>query len=357
MNICILGQYPPQLGGVSSYTKHLKDTLESQGHNVYVLTYKQNCSRSSNIIEVNTINIPVLRGISFILFAYKQLLDIIDKYDIELIHSNYLLPPGFISAIIKRKRNVKIVTTAHGSDINILSKNKLTRPFIKYTLKHVDEVYFVSNELKKIALKLNVKSLNEKSIITPNTVDINKFHSINENEKKLNKKYKKPIVMFIGNLVKQKGLTYLLEAKMKSKTDYTLLIYGDGPEKNNLENMIIKNDIQDVYLLGKTNTPEKIIPESDIMVLPSISEGASIIALESMSCKKAFISTDTGNIKDVITNYENGIIVEPKNSEQLSQTIDELVNDEKLRFKLGENARKLIEKKYSKMNIPYLNKQ
>ncbi len=353
MNICILGQYPPNVGGIATYTKQLKDNLEKNGHNVYVLTYKHDCPREDNVFEAKSINIPLIRGVSFIISSYFMLNKIIDEYDIDVIHSNYLIPPGFVASLI-HKKDVKIITTVHGSDINILPKNKLIRPIIKYTLKHSDEVYFVSEKLKEKALALKIENLEEKSKITPNTVDTNKFKPIDETQRTLKNKYNNPIVIFIGNLVKQKGLTYLLEAKKIAKTEYTLLIYGEGPERKVLEGYITKNGLENTYLMGKTTHPEKIIPQSDVMVLPSVSEGASIVALESMSCQKALVTTDSGNIKTVIKNNENGIIVPIRDSESLSKAIDELIINKDKREEIAKNARKEIIKKYSKMQIPYI---
>ncbi|MDO5825996.1 MAG: glycosyltransferase family 4 protein [Methanosphaera sp.] len=354
MNICIVGQYPPQLGGISTYTANVKKELERLGHNVYILTYPGNIQRDDNVFEADTINIPGIRGLSFILSSYRILLNIVDKYDIEVIHANYILPPALVAVLVKRKRDLRIVTSVHGSDMNILADNFLLKPFIRYTLKNSDEVYFVSRQLYEKSLLLDIDDIKEKSTITPNTVDVNKFDENKSCHNPLREKYGKPLVVFIGNLVKQKGLEYLLEAKSLAETDYTLLIYGDGTEYDNLKKIIEDKKINDVYLLGKTYAPEKIIPQADVMVLPSVSEGASIIALEAMACKRAFISTDTGNIRDVITDYENGIIVAPKDAKGLSREIDRLINDEKLREKLGKNARETIKAKYSKIRIPYI---
>ncbi|OED30881.1 glycosyltransferase family 4 protein [Methanosphaera sp. WGK6] len=353
MNICIIGQYPPQVGGIATYTKQLSDKLEEEGHNVYILTYPQNIKRKKNIFEAKTINIPIIRGISFILSSYSLLNQIIEKYDIDIVHANYIIPPGLIASLM-HKKDVKIVVTTHGSDINILPSNKIIKPLIKYTLKHSDNIYFVSEKLEEKALALNIPQLKEKSKLTPNTVNIHKFKPIKENEKKLNKQYHNPLVIFIGNLVKQKGLIYLLEAKKIAKTKYDLLIYGEGPEKKLLEKYIQENKLENTYLMGKTTTPEKIIPESDVMVLPSISEGASIVALESMSCGKPLVITNSGNISSIITNNETGIIVPIKNPSKLSEEIDKLIKNKEKRENIGKNARKLIIEKYSQMKIPYL---
>lgn len=352
MNICIIGQYPPKLGGVATYMKNLEDELQAMGHNVYVLTYKQDYDFKDNVFCANTINIPVLRGVSFIISAYFKLREIIQKYDIDVIHANYLIPPGIIASLI-HDEDIKIVMTAHGSDINILPENKIIRPIIKHTLKRADEVYFVSKKLQQKALDLDVEGLDVKSTITPNTVNCDKFKPSDDPGNLLSNKYQMPVVVFIGNLVWQKGLKYLLEAKKLSKTKYTLLIYGDGELRDELEGYIKDNEIKDTYLMGKTNTPEIIIPQSDIMVLPSVSEGASLVALEAMASQKPLIATDTGNITTTIENNYDGIIVPTRNPQKLADAIDELVDDEEKRIQIAINARKTVVENYSKMQIPY----
>jgi glycosyltransferase involved in cell wall biosynthesis len=351
MNICIVGQYPPQVGGVATYAKQLEEKLKKEGHNVYILTYKQDVEKSDNVFTAYSMNVPLLRGVSFIISSYFLLNKIVAKYDVDIIHANYILPPGLVSILNKSK--AKKMITIHGSDINILPNNKILRPLLKFILNRADGLYFVSEKLMKKGVLLCGDKILEKSQVTPNTVNTNKFKPSTD-ERKILTDYSNPIVVFIGNLVEQKGLKYLLEAKKMSENDYTLLIYGDGPERESLQSYIKTNNLKDVHLMGKTTIPEKIIPESDIMILPSVSEGASIVALESMSCGKALISTNTGNISNIITNNENGIIVPPKNPERLNEAITELVTNKEKREMLGKNARKTIVEKYSEMKIPYI---
>ncbi|MBR0472155.1 MAG: glycosyltransferase family 4 protein [Methanosphaera sp.] len=350
MNICIVGQYPPQVGGVSTYAKQLEEKLSEEGHNVYILTYKQDAQVSDNVYVANSLNIPIIRGFSFIISSYFMLNKIVKKHDIDIIHANYILPPGLVSVL--NKSNAKKIITIHGSDINILPNNKILRPILKFILNKADALYFVSEKLEEKAINLCGENITKKSFITPNTVNTNKFKPKHE---KTSNKNNIPTVTFIGNLVEQKGLQYLLEAKKISNTKYNLQIYGDGPQKELLQKYIETNNLKNTKLMGKTREPEKIIPETDIMVLPSLSEGASIVALESMSCAKALIATDTGNISNIITDNVDGIIVPTKNPEALSEAIDKLVTNEQEREKIGQNARKLIVNKYSKMNIPYSN--
>ncbi|RAP49016.1 MAG: hypothetical protein BZ136_04110 [Methanosphaera sp. rholeuAM74] len=353
MNICIVGQYPPQVGGIATYTGTLRDKLEALGHNVFVVTYPSDSIRDENVFEARVINFPVLRALTFIVSSYLILRRLTRSYDLDVIHAHYLLPQALVTTFIKSNTGARIVATAHGSDINILAQNNLMKPLVKYTLNSLDEIYFVSQNLKDKASILGVKNFDEKSYITPNTVDTDKYTPEQQNND-LKQKYKNEIVIFLGNLVEQKGIKYLLEAKKLSKRDYTLLIYGDGPLKAQIQEYIQENNIKDTHLMGKTTQAQQIIPQADIMVIPSISEGASIVALESMSCARPLISTDTGNIRDVITDNHDGLIVPPRNPEKLCQSITYLLENPEKRVEMGLNARQTIIEKYSNMKIPYI---
>ena len=125
MNICIVGQYPPQLGGVATYTKQLEEKLMEEGHDVYILTYKQSGTFPSNVYMAKSINIPLLRGLSFIISSYFILKKLIKEKDIDIVHANYIIPPGLVSVL--GNLPAKKVITVHGSDINILPNNKKTK--------------------------------------------------------------------------------------------------------------------------------------------------------------------------------------------------------------------------------------
>ncbi|MDO5851918.1 MAG: glycosyltransferase family 4 protein [Methanobacteriaceae archaeon] len=349
MKICIIGQYPPQIGGIATYTSMLEDVLKKEGHTVYILTYASSDRADDEYhISVPVLNIPLFRGVFFTLFSIIKLIFLIRKYDIDLVHAHYLIPPGLIAVVTKLFTGINVVVTVHGSDINILPDNKLLKPVLRYVLNHADSVYFVSYLLKEKAEKL-FGNISSKSYVTKNTVNIDKF-----NGKCVNRKSDRIIVSFIGNLVKQKGLNYLLMAKKDSVVDYDLCIYGDGVEKDNLLKIVHENNIKNVYFKGSTNVSWKVIACSDIIVLPSISEGSSIVALEAMSSEKPLVATRAGNISDIISNYKNGVLVDIGDSDGLRIAIDKLVEDSSLRKRIGVNARNYVVENFSVMEVPYM---
>jgi len=80
----------------------------------------------------------------------------------------------------------------------------------------------------------------------------------------------------------------------------------------------------------------------DIYVMPSLTETSSLSTMEAMSCSIAVVSTPVGYIKDYIKNSYNGLFFNKQNSYELSKNLAVLLDDEKLRAKIGENARKTI---------------
>jgi glycosyltransferase involved in cell wall biosynthesis len=82
----------------------------------------------------------------------------------------------------------------------------------------------------------------------------------------------------------------------------------------------------------------------DFTVLPSIQEGLSMAALESMSCSKPVVITSTCGLSDYITNKKNGIIVPPTDSDSLASGIIDMINSDIAA--MGKEARKLVETKF-----------
>jgi len=86
---------------------------------------------------------------------------------------------------------------------------------------------------------------------------------------------------------------------------------------------------------------------ADLFVLPSLAEGLPLVLLEAMSYGKCVIATKVPGNLDVVKDGWNGILVEPKNPQELASKIDLLLADEKMRQRLGTQARQDIEQNYS----------
>ena len=352
MKIAMLGQFPPHFGGVGVHIHTLSKELVKQGHEVYVITYPHSNLKDIDgihVIGTKGLNIPGIRGLMFKRNAKKALNDLLKEVDIDIIHGHYLFPAGAAATEVGSKHNIKTYVTAHGSDMfEMYKKQSFMRPFIKKVLKKADVVFAVSNALKDEILATGVNGIEDKTRLYWNSVDIDKFSKDNKNVLENNSK---PIVLFVGNLIKRKNVNLILEAKKQSNTDYELVIVGDGPLRNELENKVNNDNISDVRFMGSRRDVENIIPGCDVLVLPSFSESFGLVLIEALACEKPVIGSNVGGISEIITE-DVGLLINPNDASSLCDAIDRIIEDDEFRLKLASNARNRAQD-FSKVEIPY----
>jgi glycosyltransferase involved in cell wall biosynthesis len=157
------------------------------------------------------------------------------------------------------------------------------------------------------------------------TVIPNPLHALN-----YPKLAKKNQICTLGRLSKEKGHKFLIEAFSRlSHKDWTLHIIGDGPERSILEKLTNNLFISDrVIFYGHVLDFTEILAQSQIFVLPSLSEGFPNALIEAMSVPLACISSDcVSGPADIIGSGENGILVPPGNVEILNKVMDDLIEN------------------------------
>ena len=179
------------------------------------------------------------------------------------------------------------------------------------------------------------------------------------------------IVTAMGRLTNQKGFDVLIKAfKIFSEKypDYKLKIFGEGKERENLENLVSELNLEKkVFLVGNKKDAIYEIAKSKFFVLSSRLEGMPNALLEAMATKTPCIATDCEyGPREIISNYVNGILVPVDDISSLSEKMIELVKDEELYNLLSFNAGKIIttnsrddiyNKYYMYMKSIYLKKQ
>ncbi|MCE5214411.1 MAG: glycosyltransferase [Methanobacterium sp.] len=356
MNICLLGHFPPHIGGVSSHSYLLSQELVKRGDKVFVLTYPIAGIRDINGIHVEsapTINIKGLRGFIFSITATIKLFFMIRKYNIDLIHAHFIIPPGLVAVLVAFFTKKEVAVTVHGSDIFILASNPVLRILIRFVLRKADYVVVVNESIQNKILKLNIAGIKDKIKITANAVDLEKFKPDTKTKftQELDLDPNKPMILFVGNLVSQKGLKYLIEAKNQLQTDAEMVIVGDGPLMDELTEIVKNKSVSDVYFIGARRDVHLIMPAADLFVLPSISEGFPITLLEAFACGLPAVATDVGGIKELVTK-EVGIVVKPEDVKSLAEAMDEILQNHNKKLSMGKSARKRAEE-YGNLNIPY----
>ncbi|MCC7561921.1 MAG: glycosyltransferase family 4 protein [Methanobrevibacter arboriphilus] len=376
MKIAMVGQFPPHIGGVGVHINSLSKELLKNGEEVFVITYPHKDIKNEvnkdymdnngiKVIGTRGINIPGLRSLFYVLFGTINLIRIVRKYNIDIIHGHYLYPAGLIAVLGGMFTKKKVYVTSHGSDMFCLyPQHKFMRPIIRFVLKRADVVLAVSESLKEEILKTNIPNIEKNVRLNWNTVDINEFkianndsdhHSKNNSnynfKNELNIPKDKPIILFVGNIIKRKNVATIIDAKKQLKSGCVLVVVGDGPLLNSLKEKVKVENVEDVIFTGARNDIANVIQSSDLLILPSYSESFGLVLIEALACGKPVIGSNVGGIKEIITD-DVGLLVEPTDSKGLANSIDLILSDKKLREKFQSNARDRA-MDFSEVDIPY----
>lgn len=271
---------------------------------------------------------------------------LLKKINPDIIHSQHIEFGKDIFFLYKLLRKPYVIW-ARGSDVNFLFINKINF-MLKQTLKNADAVISLTDDMKK-----KIKKIHDREIfVIPNGIDLNVFEGLSKEElrKKFGLNKTEKIILYVGRLLHIKGLIYLIEAvKNINEKNKRLLLVGYGDDRKHLENLVKKLKIENIVtFVGKVPNKEvfEYMVASDVLVLPSLSEGFPNVILEAMASGLPIIATKVGGIPKIVNNEVNGFLVDPKNPTQIVETLLQLFKDEKLREKISDNN-KIEAKKYS----------
>lgn len=288
-----------------------------------------------------------ITGISYAHFVSRYAIKNI-KPKPDLIHAHFSYPDGFGMIELAKKWNIPLVISALGTiERKVAYEGSYTSGQIIKAMNFADKVLSVSEDLKLHIVNLGINENNV--IVVPNGVDTEKFKPAGkENARKLlNLPLDKNIILFVGALRSIKGVDYLIEAAknfVDSNTELYLVGRDDGLKKS-LKKMAQDFKITDfIKFIGPVNHEDipLWISASDILVLPSLSEGRPNVVLEALACEVPVVATDVGGIPELIINGETGYLVPAKNPLELSEKVNKLLGDENQREKMGKFGRKSI---------------
>lgn len=265
-------------------------------------------------VQIEAINIPCGRIPRTILdririMALRKLYKRIkNKYgEPDIVHAHFL-SRGYMVAKVFDKSNIPLVITEHFSALNKENLNSYLLRLGKYAYPRVNKVIAVSNSLaSNIKNKFGVNTL-----VIPNMVDITEFEYL---EKKKDREGDSSFsFVSTGNLIKEKRMDLLIEAfneAFKGNNRAKLYIFGEGPERNRLKEMINMLSLEkQVYLMGLVDRKEIAdkMSESDCFVLASKRETFGVAYIEAMAMGLPVIATQCGGPEDFVTE-KNGILV------------------------------------------------
>lgn len=295
--------------------------------------------------------------------AYIELKRILEENDFSLIHCN--TPMGGVvtrlAAIKARKKGTKVIYTAHG--FHFFSKAPffnwiLYYPIEKWLSKYTDCLITINEEDYKRCIHNNfkAKSIN---IINGIGVDLNKFQPATpEKKSQLRKEYGYSaddfILVYPAELNYNKHQDLLIDAVniLKDRVpNIKLLLAGVGELKTQYEDQVTTLGLEkNIKLLGYRTDMANLLKISDLAVSASRREGLPVNVMEAMATGLPIVLTNCRGNRDLVSEGENGYIVELEDAKGLADKIQKLYKSETIRIEFGSRSLELVGK-YSIKNV------
>ncbi|MGQ9512036.1 MAG: glycosyltransferase family 4 protein [Thermodesulfitimonas sp.] len=158
-----------------------------------------------------------------------------------------------------------------------------------------------------------------------------------------------PVVGTVARLAPQKGVRYLIEAAglLPPGRQPFFVIVGDGPLRGELERLAAASAGGRFFFTGMREDLPALLNAFDLFVLPSVSEGFGLAALEAMAAALPVVATTVGGIPEVVVDGETGILVPPRDAAALAAAIGRLLGDPELAAKMGQAGRERVRKLFT----------
>ncbi|MDR4506265.1 MAG: glycosyltransferase [Candidatus Scalindua sp.] len=268
-----------------------------------------------------------------------------------ILHAHTVLPDGLAAIFLKKKFGIKIVCTAHGSDINLYPfRTKFIYVMTKYVLRRADALVGVSEKLQE---KIRDISQRDDVKVVTNGVNPEKITGNNIRLNTRNLKNDTLSILFVGKLCFEKGIKELLNTfKLLSKEHkhLHLIMVGKNTIPKWIESFIKENQMYDsITLTGPVDHEDlkKYYSSASIFVLPSHIEGMPTVMFEAMANRLPIIISRVGGVEEVIKEGINGLLVEPRSEEELHRKLNLVIKEKSLRDAIGMKAYDEVLSKYT----------
>ncbi|MFM7148641.1 MAG: glycosyltransferase [Gemmataceae bacterium] len=260
--------------------------------------------------------------------------------------------PNILGAAAARRKGIPCVSVSRGwtgENWKVRLYEKLDR----FHLRFIDHIVAVSSAQGDKVRRCGIAE--DKLSVIPNAIDPDRFVDTDPRYRsKLEKYFRSPksrIIGAAGRLSPEKGFDVLVAAAsrvLEAQPDVGFVIFGHGPCKELLQQQIHMLGLTGYVVLGGfRNDLDRFIPQMDLFVLPSFSEGLPNVVLESCAAGVPVVATAVGGTPEIIDDGVNGLLVQPGDPDALAERILEAIECEETMRELGFQGRQKVLERFS----------
>ena len=369
--------YKPVVNGVVTSVINLKNELEMRGHEVRVLTLSRTFAsyEEEGVYYIKSLNLEeIYPNARAVLLHAEPLIQELIWWRPEVVHSQCEFMTFSYAAKIARKCNCPLIHTYHtvyedyihylpGRFSQYKTGAKLEKKavacFSRMVLGKTSQVIVPTQKVENILKKYGVE---EPVAVMPTGIELGRFkerisrEEIDRKKKELGIPLENKVLVSVGRLAKEKNLEELLEyfsklIKEGAGKNFTFLIAGDGPDRENLETLAKKLQITDQVIFTGMIAPEEVgryYKLGDVFVCASSSETQGITYIEALACGLPALCRKDECLDQVVTDGYNGFQYE--NYEYFKMHLNYILEDEERRQEMGRRGQE-ISQLYSTWNF------
>ena len=355
------------MGGVPLYVYRLASYLHQQGHETTIVYGQADPGEGQlfDYIDKNACGFlrveirGLVREISFFqdMRAFFSLAKFFWKERPDIVHTHTSKAGclGRLAAFITRVPIV--IHSSHGTIVHGYFSPRKTKILIQVErwLKKITHYIVPVTELVRQELLQYSMAYPEKSVTIHAGFDLSGFKNIDSSRgalrREININAGTSIVGTVARLVPVKALDDLLRAAkiiLDKKSNVCFVIAGDGESRKSLERLAKELGIDEkVIFLGFRSDLVVLYASFDIVVVSSLNEGCPASILEAMAANVPVVATNVGGVPDIIKSGFTGLLVSPRNPQQLADSVLHLVENANYRKELAHNAKDTAYREYS----------
>jgi len=364
-------EYPPRIvGGIARVVHDLSKRLIKDGHEVTVVTYRDNADvpeyendKGVNVYRVDNYMIHPNNFIDWIMQLNFNMLskatEIINKEGgFDVIHAHDWLVT-YAAKSLKNAYDIPIVATIHATEAGRNSGiHDETQRYINDTewllTYEATEVIVNSNYMKNEIQRLFGLPFDKINVI-PNGINLSNFTGI-ERDYDFRRQYamdNEKIILYVGRLVYEKGVQHLIAAMPKILSNYhdaKLIIAGRGGMMDELRAEASNLGLNDkIYFTGYLNSKQvqKMYKCADVAVFPSTYEPFGIVALEAMLAGVPTVVSDVGGLDEIVTHGVDGMKSYAGNANSIADSVTALLYDHQLATNVSKKAKQKVKEQFN----------